>query len=136
MNLLKPSDRTDSGSSPTHTPRDSGSAAARDGRTLFAAEVILHAGDVCVASFLEELSSYAPVHAVLGNDDRADVSAWGASETTELDLAGLRVAMIHDTGPREGRLAGRPKGCCLSRASTFLIRRCDCWWCWSLSLGC
>jgi predicted phosphodiesterase len=42
---------------------------------LFAAEVILHAGDVCVASVLEELSAYAPVHAVLGNNDAPDVSA-------------------------------------------------------------
>ena len=54
---------------------------------LFAAEVILHAGDVCVASLLEELSAYAPVHAVLGNNDRPDVNAQRASETVELDLA-------------------------------------------------
>ena len=72
---------------------------------LFAAEVILHAGDVCVASVLEELSAYAPMHAVLGNNDGPDISAWGASETAELDLAGLRVGMIHDAGPKEGRLA-------------------------------
>jgi putative phosphoesterase len=68
-------------------------------------EVILHAGDVCVASVLEELSAYAPVHAVLGNNDGPDVSGWGASETAELDLAGLRVGKIHDAGPSEGRLA-------------------------------
>jgi uncharacterized protein len=68
---------------------------------LFAAEVILHAGDVCVASVLEELSAYASVHAVFGNNDGPDVSAWGASETAELDLAGLRVGMIHNAGPRE-----------------------------------
>ena len=72
---------------------------------LSAAEVILHAGDVCVASVLEELSAYAPVHAVLGNNDGPDVSAWGARETAELDLAGLRVGMIHDAGPKEARLA-------------------------------
>jgi uncharacterized protein len=30
---------------------------------------------------------------------------WGASETAELDLAGLRVGMIHDTGP--GRMGWR-----------------------------
>jgi putative phosphoesterase len=45
------------------------------------------------------------VHAVLGNNDGPDVSAWGARETAELELAGLRVGMIHDAGPREGRLA-------------------------------
>jgi uncharacterized protein len=57
------------------------------------------------ASVLEELSTYTPVHAVLGNNDDPDVNAWGASETAELDLAGLRVGMIHDAGPKEGRLA-------------------------------
>ena len=72
---------------------------------LFAVDVILHAGDVCVATVLEELSAYAPVHAVLGNNDGPDVRAWGASETAELDLAGLRVGMIHDAGPSQGRLA-------------------------------
>ena len=98
--------RCASWSSPTHTPRDSGST-ARPGvaEQLSAAEVILHAGDVCVASVLEELSAYAPLHAVLGNNDGPDVSAWGASETAELDLAGLRIGMIHDAGPRQGRLA-------------------------------
>ena len=67
--------------------------------------MILHAGDVCVASVLEELSAYAPVHAVVGNNDGPDVSAWGARETAELDLAGLRVGMIHDAGA-EGGSAG------------------------------
>src|SRR5262245_1039877 len=32
-------------------------------------DVILHAGDVLTAEVLEELAAYAPVHAVLGNND-------------------------------------------------------------------
>ena len=91
--------------SDTHGPRFWKRCPPGVAEHLFAAEVILHAGDVCVASVLEELLAYAPVHAVLGNNDGPDVSAWGASETAELDLAGLRVGMIHDAGPREGRLA-------------------------------
>jgi uncharacterized protein len=91
--------------SDTHAPRFWKRCPPGVAEHLFAAEVILHAGDVCVASVLEELSAYAPVHAVLGNNDGPDVRAWGASETVELDLAGLRVGMIHDAGPREGRLA-------------------------------
>jgi uncharacterized protein len=91
--------------SDTHAPRFWKRCPPAVAEHLFAAEVILHAGDVCVAGVLEELSAYAPVHAVLGNNDGPDVSAWGASETVELDLAGLRVGMIHDAGPREGRLA-------------------------------
>jgi predicted phosphodiesterase len=38
------------------------------------ADLILHAGDVCVASVLTELSEYAPVVAVLGNNDDPDVA--------------------------------------------------------------
>jgi putative phosphoesterase len=72
---------------------------------LRGADLILHAGDVCTASVLTELTQYAPVTAVLGNNDGPDVAAWGAAETAELDLDGLRVAMIHDSGPATGRLA-------------------------------
>ncbi len=43
---------------------------------------------------------------MLGNNDGSDVAGWGAPETLELDLDGVRVAMIHDSGPKEGR-AGR-----------------------------
>jgi hypothetical protein len=68
-------------------------------------DLILHAGDVCTAAVLDELAQYAPVTAVLGNNDAADVAAWGAPETTSLEVEGLRIAMIHDSGPSAGRLA-------------------------------
>ena len=88
--------------SDTHAPRFWKRCPPAVAEHLRTAEVILHAGDVCVASVLEELSAYAPVHAVVGNNDGPDVSAWGASETAELDLAGLRVGMIHDAGAEGG----------------------------------
>jgi uncharacterized protein len=68
------------------------------------ADLILHAGDVCVASVLTELSQYAPVVAVLGNNDGPDVAGWGAGQTAELDLDGLSVGMVHDSGAATGRL--------------------------------
>jgi putative phosphoesterase len=68
------------------------------------ADLILHAGDVCTASVLTELAEYAPVTAVAGNNDDPSVAAWGAAETAELDLDGLRVAMVHDSGAAAGRL--------------------------------
>ena len=68
-------------------------------------DLILHAGDVCTSAVLDELAAYAAVRVVLGNNDGADVAAWGATPTLELDLDGLRVAMIHDTGPAAGRMA-------------------------------
>lgn len=69
------------------------------------ADRVLHAGDVCTASVLDELAQYAPVTAVVGNNDGPDVPAWGATETAALELGGLRIAMIHDSGPATGRLA-------------------------------
>jgi len=74
-------------------------------RYLTQTDLILHAGDVCTASVLDELSGYAPLRAVRGNNDGEDVAAWGAQETVELELAGLPVAMIHDSGQSAGRCA-------------------------------
>ena len=75
---------------------------------LRGADLILHAGDVCIVSVLAELAEYAPVVAVLGNNDEPDVAAWGAAETAELDLEGLSVAMVHDSGATAGRLVHAP----------------------------
>ena len=67
------------------------------------AEVILHAGDVTSRAVLDELSSYAPVHAALGNNDGPEVAAWGAREEVFVEVDGARIAMLHDAGRREGR---------------------------------
>ena len=63
------------------------------------AEVILHAGDVLEQWFLDELAELAPVHAVLGNND----TGLDLPERLQLDLAGVRVGMVHDSGARTGR---------------------------------
>ena len=89
----------------THAPRRWRSCPPAVAQYLRAADLILHAGDVCTATVLDELSGYAPVRAVRGNNDGMDVAAWGASETLEFDLAGLAVAMVHDSGRAEGRCA-------------------------------
>ncbi|HEY6741450.1 MAG TPA: metallophosphoesterase family protein [Lapillicoccus sp.] len=90
--------------SDTHAPRRWKRCPPAVADHLRGADLVLHAGDVCTASVLEELAAYAPVRAVLGNNDGPDVAAWGALETLELDLDGLRVGMIHDSGPAAGRL--------------------------------
>jgi uncharacterized protein len=91
--------------SDTHAPLRWKRCPPRVAEHLRDAELILHAGDVCIADVLDELSEYAPVKAVCGNNDGADVVAWGAPETLEFDLDGLRVAMVHDSGPAAGRTA-------------------------------
>ncbi len=90
--------------SDTHAPRRWKSCPPAVAEHLRVADVILHAGDVCTAAVLDELSGYAPVLAVAGNNDGPDVAAWGATPALEADLGGLRVAMIHDSGPADGRL--------------------------------
>jgi hypothetical protein len=87
----------------THAPRRWKSCPPRVAEQLRRADVILHAGDVCTAAVLDELSQYAPVLAVIGNNDGPDVAAWGATPTLQADLGGLPVAMIHDSGPAAGR---------------------------------
>jgi putative phosphoesterase len=69
------------------------------------ADHILHAGDVCDAALLDELKNFAPVTVVWGNSDAWDVRDWGATEVASVELAGMNVAMIHDSGPRSGRRA-------------------------------
>ena len=68
------------------------------------ADVVLHAGDILVGEVLDELRGFAPVHAVLGNNDAELVGL--LPETESLVLDGVRIAMIHDSGPAQGR-AGR-----------------------------
>jgi len=91
--------------SDTHSPRFWKGCPAAVAAHLIGADLILHAGDVCTADVLDELATYAPVRVVLGNNDRPEVAAWGAPETLELELEGLRVAMVHDSGPAGGRVA-------------------------------
>lgn len=88
----------------THAPRRWKSCPQAVAAWLPRADAILHAGDVCTAAVLGELGQYAPVFAVAGNNDGPDVAAWGAAPRLEIELAGLRVAMIHDSGQAAGRL--------------------------------
>jgi len=68
------------------------------------ADLILHAGDVVVDDVLAELGGFATVHAVLGNNDIELVGL--LPETRVFDVDGVRIGMIHDSGPSTGR-AGR-----------------------------
>jgi putative phosphoesterase len=65
------------------------------------ADVILHAGDIVDASVLAALEAIAPTYAVLGNNDRSLAGRLPISRT--LELAGVQIAMIHDSGARAGR---------------------------------
>jgi uncharacterized protein len=91
--------------SDTHSPRRWKACPPALLPHLDAADVILHAGDVCTPDVLDLLSTFAPVHVVMGNNDVPEVAEWGAPETLEVELEGVRIGMIHDSGQREGRAA-------------------------------
>ncbi|HET9646702.1 MAG TPA: metallophosphoesterase family protein [Microlunatus sp.] len=91
--------------SDTHAPRFWKRCPPAVAARLDGADLVLHAGDVCTPEVLEDLSRFAPVRVVLGNNDGHGVAAWGAPQTLEIDLEGLRIAMLHDAGSKDGRLA-------------------------------
>jgi putative phosphoesterase len=88
--------------SDTHIRRDGRRTLPAGVRAAAAdADVVLHAGDVVVPEVLADLADYAPVHAVLGNNDHELVGTLPATLTVE--LAGVRGALVHDSGPSAGR---------------------------------
>lgn len=64
-------------------------------------DVIIHAGDITDASVLTALEEFAPVRAVLGNNDRGMI----LPERLVVELAGCQVAVVHDSGSAGGRTA-------------------------------
>ena len=66
-----------------------------------AADLVLHAGDVISADALASFEQLAPFCAVLGNNDHELVTL--LPDTVELELEGVRIAMLHDSGTRAGR---------------------------------
>ena len=70
---------------------------------LETADYILHAGDVLDPGVLDDLKTLAPVSAVIGNCDSAEIRDWGATDELELELGGIKIAMLHDSGPTKSR---------------------------------
>jgi putative phosphoesterase len=71
---------------------------------LRAAELILHAGDLSVVGVLNHLETLGPVAAIHGNVDDAEVRR-RLPESRVVEAGRMRIAMVHDAGPAEGRLA-------------------------------
>ena len=84
----------------THIPRRAKGLPERLLPYLEEADLILHAGDLLDPALLDELALFAPVRAVRGNVDPPEVDL---PETLEFRFGGAKVAMIHDSGRKEGR---------------------------------
>jgi len=88
----------------THMPRGSRRLPAACVERLRGAEVIVHAGDFIALEALEEFEALGtPLVAVHGNVD-ADELVDRLPETVELEHQGVVLGMVHDAGPRRGRL--------------------------------
>jgi putative phosphoesterase len=90
--------------SDTHIPKGKRRLPHACYERILAAQAVIHAGDFSAASVLDELEALCPVvHAVRGNVD--DSELWDRlPESIEIDVEGHKVAVIHDAGPRRGRL--------------------------------
>ena len=90
--------------SDTHMPRGARRLPETCVERIAAADLLLHAGDVMTAAVLGELEAIGPpVVAVQGNMDDAELRRRLPDERI-VDAEGARIAMVHDAGPRVGRL--------------------------------
>jgi uncharacterized protein len=88
----------------THMPRGVRRLPDQCVRALRAADLVVHAGDFTGAEVLAEIEALGPpLIAVHGNVDAPEVASRLPPET-EFDAGGVRIAVVHDAGPRRGRL--------------------------------
>jgi putative phosphoesterase len=88
--------------SDTHIPSRAPGIPSRAIEVFDSVDLILHAGDVSVRAALDDLAALAPVHAVAGNIDDASLQAVLPVQL-RLDIDGVTVGMVHDSGPSKGR---------------------------------
>ncbi len=97
----------------THLPRGARTLPASLLAICGAADLIVHAGDFTAHEVLIDLEALAPVAAVHGNCDDADLVHLLPAERV-VETAGVRLGIVHDSGPadgRMGRLRARFPGC-------------------------
>lgn len=87
----------------THMPRGQRRLPQRCVEEIAAADLLLHAGDICTEQVLSWLRTMGPpVQAVRGNVDAAELAA--LPDEISVELGGAAVSMLHDAGPAKGRL--------------------------------
>ncbi len=98
----------------THVPKRARDLPEQLWAAIGDADAVLHAGDWVDVSLLDALEARARrVIGVVGNNDGPALAA-RLPEIARVELAGVRVAVVHETGPaagRERRCAERFAGC-------------------------
>ncbi|GAA3196625.1 metallophosphoesterase family protein [Dactylosporangium siamense] len=87
----------------THVPKRARDLPAAVWTAVEDADVVLHAGDWVDEAFLDRLESRCVrLVGVYGNNDGPGLRA-RLPEVADVELDGLRVAVVHETGPATGR---------------------------------
>jgi uncharacterized protein len=90
--------------SDTHLPRGARRLPEACVERIAAADLLLHAGEFSTLEVLRELEAIGPpVAGVHGNVDSADLRRLLPAERV-VEAEGAMIAMVHDAGPRRGRL--------------------------------
>jgi putative phosphoesterase len=91
--------------SDTHLPRGTRTLPEECVRRIATADLLLHAGDFSTLPVLRALETIGPPLAgVHGNVDSSELRALLPAERV-VEADGAHIAMLHDAGPRRGRLA-------------------------------
>ncbi len=91
--------------SDTHLPRGNRRLPDACVERLASADLILHAGDISTVEVLEEIEQIGPpVRAVHGNVDSPELNTRLPEALEVRTPDGVRIAMLHDAGPRTRRL--------------------------------
>jgi uncharacterized protein len=90
--------------SDTHMPRGGRRLPDACVERIAAADLVLHAGDLTTVEVLRDLEAIGPpLAAVHGNMDSAELRRMLPAARV-VEAGGARIAMVHDAGPRAGRL--------------------------------
>ena len=91
--------------SDTHLPRGARQIPDACVASMRASDLILHAGDFTYPEVLEQLESLGPpIAGVHGNVDSEELRQ-RLPEARMVNAGGAKIAIVHDAGPRTGRLA-------------------------------
>lgn len=91
--------------SDTHVPKRARALPGRLLEEVEAADAVIHAGDWVDAATLDLLEARSRrLIGVWGNNDGADLRS-RLPEVARVELGGLRLAVVHETGPATGREA-------------------------------
>lgn len=87
----------------THVPARARDLPAPVWAAIGAADVVVHAGDWVSVALLDEFEARSRLLvAVWGNNDGAELRA-RLPEVARVTIDGLRIAVVHETGGRDGR---------------------------------